>query len=205
MNKNLSLLLLFIFITTAVLAQNKSDIEILSEWMSGSFNSEEQSLNDSSYYNISLEMTRIWNQPNDGYWLYVEQAVADTKDKPYRQRIYHLVEENGIIKSIIYSIPDEKDFVGGWKNPSVFKSLKPAQLKIREGCEVVINRKDENIFIGSTVDDNCVSNLRGATYATTKVVITKNSMISWDQGFTDKGEQVWGAVKGGYVFKKVIN
>jgi len=202
---NRILCIFFIFITTSTFAQSKSDIEILTEWMSGSFNSEEQSLNDSIYFNISLEMTRIWNQPNDGYWLYVEQAVTETKDKPYRQRIYHLIEENGIIKSIIYSIPSEKDFVGGWKNPSVFNSLQPAQLKIREGCEVVIHRKDENTFIGSTVDDNCVSSLRGATYATTKVVITKNSMISWDQGFTDKGEQVWGAVKGGYIFKKVIN
>ncbi|AFH47952.1 Hypothetical protein IALB_0240 [Ignavibacterium album JCM 16511] len=80
--------------------------------MIGSFNSEEQLKNDSDYYNISLEMHRIWPDRNDGYWLHIEQAVASNKDKPYRQRIYHIFEDNGVIKSVIYSIPDEKNFVG---------------------------------------------------------------------------------------------
>lgn len=185
------------------MAQQESDIDILAEWMIGSFSSEEQSLNDSDYFDISLEMRRIWENINNGYWLYVEQAVAETKDRPYRQRIYHLVEEGGMIKSIIYSIPDEKNYIGGWENISLFNSLNPDNLEIRDGCEVIIHRKDQKTFIGSTVDDNCESSLRGAKYATTKVVITEDSMISWDQGFNEKGEQVWGAVKGGYIFKKI--
>jgi hypothetical protein len=27
-------------------------------------------------------------------------------------------------------------------------------------------------------------------------------LLSWDQGFNDKKEQVWGATKGGYAFIK---
>jgi hypothetical protein len=27
-------------------------------------------------------------------------------------------------------------------------------------------------------------------------------MISWDRGYNDAGEQVWGAEKGGYIFLK---
>lgn len=201
--KKLLSLFFVVFLSTQISAQINSDIDVLLSWMNGSFNSEEQSQNDSDYYNISLEMHRIWNNRNDGYWLYVEQAVTANKDKPYRQRIYHIFEDNDGIKSVIYSIPDEKNFVGGWKDISLFDKLSPENLEARDGCEVIIKRKDENTFIGSTVDKNCTSNLRGATYATTEVVITKDKMISWDRGFNDKDEQVWGAEKGGYIFNKL--
>jgi hypothetical protein len=192
------------FLSTISLAQNKKDLEILADWMCGSFNSEEQSLQDSTYYHISLEMHRIWENHSDGFWIYVEQAVAETKDKPYRQRIYQIIEFDGDFKSIIYSIPNAENYAGGYKDISKFNSLTPSQLDIREGCEVIIKRKDENTFIGSTTDDNCLSTLRGAVFATTKVVITENSMMTWDQGFNSNHEQVWGAVKGGYIFNKVI-
>jgi hypothetical protein len=147
-------------------------------------------------------MKKIWNDRKDGYWLYVEQAASQTKDKPYRQRIYHLFLEKGAIISEIYSIPEESKYVGGYKNPQLFDNLSPDSLSARTGCAVIIQRFDENTFIGSTVKKNCTSNLRGASYATTEVKITKDSMISWDRGFNDKDEQVWGAVKGGYIFKK---
>ncbi len=202
MKKIIPLILMIIF-CSHISAQQKSDVDILVSWMIGSFNSEEQSKNDSDYYNISLEMHRIWDERKDGYWLYVEQAVAANKDKPYRQRIYHIYQDGQVIKSIIYTIPDEKNFISGWKNISLFNTLSPAKLEARDGCEVVIKRKDENTFTGSTVDKNCTSNLRGATYATTEVVITKEKMISWDRGLNDKDEQVWGAEKGGYVFNKI--
>jgi len=32
-------------------------------------------------------MVQIWEERTDGYWLYVEQAIAGYQDKPYRQRI----------------------------------------------------------------------------------------------------------------------
>lgn len=201
--KTLCLFFFLIILSIRILPQEKSDLDILVLWMIGSFNSEEQAKNDSDYYNISLEMQRIWNERIDGYWLYVEQSVASSKDKPYRQRIYHLYETDGIIKSIIYSIPDEKKFIGGWKNISAFDKLSPEDLESREGCDVIIKRKDENTFVGNTIDKNCTSNLRGASYATTEVLITKDKMISWDRGFNDKDEQVWGAKKGGYIFQKI--
>jgi hypothetical protein len=201
--KKLSLLFFIWFFSSASYSQNKSDIELLLDWMCGSFNSGQQSLDDSDYYNVALEMHRIWNDRKDGYWIYVEQAISDTKQKPYRQRIYHLVEDDEKIRSIVYTLKDEKKFVGGYNNPSVFDFLNYNEIELKEGCDVIISRKDETTFIGSTVDDNCPSRLSGATYATTKVVIKENVLISWDQGFNQNHEQVWGAVKGGYIFNKI--
>ncbi len=201
MYKLISALLFFIF-SQQFCCQQESDLETLVNWMTGSFNSEAQSLSDSDYYNISLEMHRIWKDRDDGYWLYVEQAVTSTKDKPYRQRIYNIYQDKDVIKSVIYTIPDEKRFIGAWRNVSLFDQLSPSELETRDGCEVIIRRKDDETFVGSTVDKNCASNLRGATYATTEVIICQKQMISWDRGFNEKGEQVWGAAKGGYIFDK---
>jgi CpeT protein len=45
--------------------------------------------------------------------------------------------------------------------------------------------------------------LRGATYATSEVIIKNQQMISWDRGYDSSDRQVWGAEKGGYVFEKI--
>lgn len=201
--KLLNVFLLIALICTHSFAQSEDELNTLLSWMEGSFSSEEQAQNDSDYFNISLEMKRIWGERNDGYWLYVEQAAAETKDKPYRQRIYNLTKVDKSIISIIFSLPNEQEYIGGYKNPELFNKLSPDSLLKRDGCEVLINRLDEYTFLGSTIDDNCPSNLRGAAYATTEVMITKDKMISWDRGSDNKGVQVWGAVKGGYIFKKI--
>jgi hypothetical protein len=36
-------------------------------------------------------------------------------------------------------------------------------------------------------------------------MIDRDKMITWDRGFDENSNQVWGATKGGYVFKKKIN
>ena len=68
--------------------------DTLKTWMTGSFSSALQAQNDSDYYDISLEMHPIWTQAEKEAWLYVEQSLASMKDKPYRQRVYHVFQEN---------------------------------------------------------------------------------------------------------------
>ena len=199
-----SILIIIVFINITAIAQTDSELDLLAGWMEGSFTSEQQSINDSDYYNISLEMKKIWEDRKDGYWLYVEQAVSEMKEKPYRQRIYHLISEDGKIKSCIYSLPSEKNYIGAWKTPGVFNNLNPDSLEIKEGCDVFIRRLDESTFIGSTNGRNCISTRRGAAYATTEVTITKDCLISWDRGFDNEDVYVWGAEKGGYIFKKIF-
>ena len=81
--------------------------------------------------------------------------------------------------------------------------LTPDSLEARDGCEVFLTRDGDGPFVGGTVDRNCPSSLRGASYATTEVRITESGMVSWDQGFDANGNQVWGATAGGYVFDRI--
>ncbi|HDR04273.1 MAG TPA: hypothetical protein ENN84_03365, partial [Candidatus Marinimicrobia bacterium] len=62
---------------------------------------------------------------------------------------------------------------------------------------------NDSTFIGNTKARQCGGSLRGAAYATSEVTITPSRLISWDRGFNSEGEQLWGAVKGGYIFDKI--
>ena len=94
-------LLLVITVTLSSCKQSeteKIDTELneLFALMQGSYNSEKQSIADSTYYNISLHMYPIWKEK--GNWLYVEQAMNSMQEKPYRQRVYE-VKRNAATKT----------------------------------------------------------------------------------------------------------
>lgn len=187
-------------------AGQTSDLARLVNWMSGSFNSAAQAQRDTDYFDISLHMHPIWPQlSNDqqGYWLYVEQAMSARADKPYRQRIYKVEKIDAqTFRSSVFLIPEESKYIGAWRTPQVFDALTPSQLDAREGCAVHLSLQPDGSFQGSTLGKGCESTLRGATYASSKVSINNKGIDSWDQGFNAQDAQVWGATKGGYEFRR---
>ena len=100
----------------------------------------------------------------------------------------------------LVTLKNEKDWIGKWKTPEAFEKLNLADVELKPGCEVVLDRKAENHFAGQTGKGTCPSELRGASYATSIVTISPGKIVSWDQGFDKDGKQVWGAEKGGYIF-----
>lgn len=190
---------LLIFLPLIGTAQSR-ELTCLKKRMSGSFSSERQHRADTAnYFDIRLTMTPIWKGSPDGFWLYVEQAVAGSLDKPYRQRVYHVTEpQPGTFQSAIYTLTEPLRFAG---HPEHVEALSRDSLKLKDGCDVVLRREGKD-FVGGTVGKNCPSDRKGAAYATSKVTIHRKAMVSWDQGFNDKDEQVWGAEKGGYIFRK---
>ncbi len=186
-----------------ILVEEDQDLIELLANMTGSFSSEKQAERDSSYFSISLHMYPIWKE-KEGNWLYVEQALYDKQEAPYRQRIYHISRVNdSVFKSEIYALPNQSLWVCKWETPEVFDKLLQESLLIRKGCEVFLRKTAENTFIGKTAGKTCESKLRGATYATSHVKINEKSIISWNRGFNKKDSLVWGASKRGYVFDKL--
>jgi hypothetical protein len=199
----ISKVLILMLFPIAALAQPKAskDLKKLHRFMLGQFSSEVQSKSDSTYFDIRLSITPIWTDRNDAFWMVVEQATASSLQKPYRQRIYRLTEkEKGVFESAVFTFDKPLRFAG--KAQEINTTLTPDSLQNRTGCEVILKKKDRTSFTGGTVEKNCPSDLRSAKYATSIVTITKDAMLSWDQGFNEKNEQVWGATKGGYLFLK---
>lgn len=193
----------FFVAPVATKAQDFSEnMEQLITWMSGEFNSAEQAKRDTAFMNISLKMTRVWKDKPNGAWFYVEQALASTPDAPYRQRMYfvsEIVEDE--YSSDVYLLPNEKNYIGAWKNPELLGNLTPFELSHKSGCAVILFF-DGFQYGGATSKGICKSELRGATYATSEVAILEDRIASWDRGFNSEDKQVWGSESGAYEFIK---
>jgi hypothetical protein len=198
-----ALLLLLNFNAIAASKITVKDLQMLKSYMTGAFNSELQAKNDSDFYEIHLHMQPIWEKNKDEFWLYVEQAMSTAKEKPYRQRIYHVsIKNDSTIESKVYEMKSPLRFAGAYKNIKLLAQLTPDSLELREGCAIELHLANNNSFTGSTHLQDCNSALRGAKYATSEVSINSNMMVSWDRGWNAENKQVWGAVKGGYQFVK---
>lgn len=170
-------------------------------WMAGHYDSRDQAAADSTYYPIALSMVPIWSERRDGHWLYVEQAMAETPENPYRQRVYRVsAGAAGEVLSAVFTIEQPARFVQGWRNGAL-ASLTEAMLQPREGCTVALRRVQDG-WRGATRGTACASDLRGAAYATAEVMLDATQMRSWDRGYAADGRQVWGANAGPYVFVK---
>jgi len=187
-------------------AGGKASVERLAAMMVGTYSSAEQAAEDPEYRVIELHMVRAWRERTDGVWLYVEQAAATAREKPYRQRVYRLTDlGGGVLKSEVFTLPgDPLRFAGEWKRPNPLPDVKVEELTLRDGCALTLTAGPDGAFAGSTNGSDCASELNGARYATSSARITGKELISWDQGFDAMGKQVWGATKGGYIFKKAL-
>ena len=184
--------------------EDASDLDLLASWMAGTFSSAAQAAEEPEFFEVSLHMAPIWTDRTDGRWLYIEQAVSEHQDRPYRQRVYRLVElAPGLFESQIFTLPDPASVIGVWLTQDPLAERGPGDLEERDGCSILLRRRGEN-FIGSTLASLCTSTLRGAAYATSEVVVTPEGVVSWDRGFAADGSQVWGPTKGGYVFDRIV-
>jgi len=197
------LLLIGMLFSNALRSQEiSSDLQQLADWMTGEFDSSEQAGQDTAYYNISLKMTRIWPEKTNGVYLYVEQALASSPKEPYRQRVYFISQIDDLnYTSDVYTLKEPDKFIGAWKSPENFEGVTVFDLSYKEGCTVFLDY-DGFQYSGKTKEGTCNSDMRGASYATSEVIILPKKLTSWDRGYNDSGEQVWGAEKGAYVFQK---
>jgi CpeT protein len=203
------LAIIFCFCTLAVSAKKKTkisekDLPKIYATMQGFYSSTAQSKADTSYFDIRLKMVPIFTERKNEYWLYVEQAMSSSEDKPYRQRVYQLQWDaaTNSVTSTVYTIKDGEKYYGAWQDGYRLSQIKKEDLELRKGCAIFL-KKVKKGYAGSTNKSDCESNLRGAKYATSIVKIKRKKIISWDQGFDANDKQVWGAVKGGYIFDKI--
>ncbi len=180
------------------------DLFMLKERLIGIFSSEEQSINDPTYFNINVVMRPVWTERRDGYWIYVEQTYAEKPDVPYRQRVYHLFrKDEKTLASQVYDLKKANMLTGEWKKEKPLAHLVPDSLETKSGCIVYIHKNTEGEFYGSTPGKGCITNYKGANYVTSQVYLDEETFFTWDRGFNLQDKQVWGAYNGGYLFKKI--
>jgi hypothetical protein len=192
-----------VLFTSNQYAQNNIDDIALK--MNGRFNTVKQAETDSNFRKISLVMYPLSSLKDSVLWIYVEQALYDKKDKPYRQRFYKLKQEGKMWVSYVYEIKNAENWINYPDNPtSCLTCNYITDAILKKGCEVKLVKSDE-MYIGGTISNQCPSNLYGAVYATSEVRLTQTELFSLDRGYNSAGQQVWGSKHGAYRFEKEEN
>ncbi|MFK7970441.1 MAG: chromophore lyase CpcT/CpeT [Bacteroidia bacterium] len=190
-------------------APEKSEEEIKTERLSalkaamvGNFNSADQAERDTNYFDITLNMSPVWDGEGGKHWLYVEQAVSKMLDRPYRQRVYLLEAlSSDTFRSNVYTLPGPKRFIGSQPGDSIWQTITPDSLELLPGCGLYL-AYENGAFSGATNKEDCLNNWGEAAYATSEVRILGDTLLSWDRGWDSTNTQVWGAENGGYYFIK---
>jgi hypothetical protein len=170
--------------------------------MSGNFSNAAQAHADSSYFCVELHVAPIWTDRADGPWLYLEQATADEPHQPYRQRIYRLVDYGaGVVEGIVFEFAGAPlVYAGAWKDTSRLNALDPSLLLPRMGCTVHLKPAGQDRFVSLLIGNTCHSDLRGAAEVTSEFTLTSGMIETWDRGYNESGEQIWGPRAGPYQF-----
>lgn len=178
------------------------DVERVMTLLTGRFDSSAQSQTSAAYYAVQLHACAVELPDLGERVLYVEQAMMSSLGSPYRQRLYVLTEDEseGTVTSTIYSVLQPERFVGTCAGADVPR-INALDAELRVGCEVIL-RADGDGYTGSTVEKNCESSLNGASYATSEVTLSEDTVLSWDRGYDAMDNQVWGAEAGPYIFDR---
>lgn len=175
---------------------------VLAGWMAGEFSNRAQAAADRDFDAVEMVVAPIWPESERGEWLYVEQARAGMRDRPYRQRVYRLRDrDEGGVRIEVYLLPDPKSFVNAWADAGVFDGLASEDLVLVQGCDLVVKRVDHAEFAGGTEGRNCASTVQGATFAEATLRATPREIEVWERGFDASGKQVWGE-DGPHVFER---
>lgn len=182
----------------------EDNLQQLSVLMEGVFDNERQHKAASAdFLHVVMRICRIWKDRSDGAWYYVEQHLATLPQKPYRQRVYRLRRgERDTLLSEVYMIPQAQDYIGRCGQEKPLGELRPKDLSLREGCEVYLVKKGQGYYEGTTRNNTCPSNLRGAAFVRSWVSVSRDTFLSWDRGLDSAGVQVWGADERPYVFDR---
>ncbi len=191
----------------AVVASARADdspLARLTTALTGNFTTAEQTAIDPTYRHVLLHAVPIWTDHADGPWLYLEQALADAPDLPFRQRVCQLVARaDGVIEQRVFNLANPVAFTGAWRDAARLAKLTLVDLIFQEGCTVFLHEQSDSSFRGATEGSGCVNDIHGAATATAALTVTSRQIISWERGYNAAKAQVWGPLNGGYVFKRV--
>jgi hypothetical protein len=184
-------------------AATEAPAERLYRYLIGAFDSGDQAARDGEFRTIHLAICPADAPELGPRVLYVEQAAAEARDQPYRQRLYVIEDApGGAAVSRVLELRDPGPAIGacGRAAPPRFAA---ADAEERAGCAVTMAwQPAQRAWTGGTRERDCASSLRGAAYATSEVQLDGARLVSWDRGYDAAGAQVWGAVKGPYEFTR---
>jgi hypothetical protein len=182
------------------------NLRLAARYLSGRFSSAEQARGDAAYYDVTLQTCEIAIKPAPGAphplegqkYLYVEQALRG--QDPYRQRVYRLSQEGGLVVSSIHKlIPHAEITLRGYCGAASHPPILATAL-VDSDCAVTLSRFGDALA-GGTPPEGCPNNFRGAKTVSSEVRLSRKGIDAWDRAWDGNGRQVWGPKHGPYEFR----
>ncbi len=141
--------------------------------------------------------------PTDSVYLYQEQALSNNLGQPYRQRFLEIkISADGqMVESKSYKPSDPQTSVGLCSKSSAEKTLSLSAIG-EYVCSVLLTPIEEG-YQGETPPGGCRANVRGAVKINNTIILHSTGMDTWDRGYDEAGNQVWGAENEGYQYRWV--
>ncbi|RAL41456.1 hypothetical protein DM860_010250 [Cuscuta australis] len=184
---------------------------IVAQSLCGEKFSKEQAARDpDSYFNLRWLSCPVSDMADGSKVLYLEQAFQRTTHKPFRQRFFMVKpcpeEMKCDVEVNTYAIRDADEYKNFCDRP---KDQRPQPEEvigdISEHLTTIHLKRCERgkrcLYEGST-PDGFPNTWNGASYCTSELAVLKNNEIhSWERGYDESGNQVWGVKGGPYEFK----
>ncbi len=187
--------------TSADTAPPFSARDALARYLTGTFDSADQAAENRAYYAVQFQACAAPDTGLGEVVLYIEQALMDDLDAPYRQRLYVLeAGEDSAVTAVskVYEWGRDTAYIGYCRGAEVTDWGEPSYI---EGCDVSLDW-DGSGFVGGTAVGTCASALYDEDYTTSEVTLNEAYLESWDRGWYSDGTQVWGAEDGPYHFTR---
>jgi hypothetical protein len=190
--------------TSSTLEQQAEEVAAL---LSGKMDTSAQAIANPKAPNVQMTTCRIellTRTDPQSIFLYQEQAMSTSLDKPYRQRFLQISPSSlsQSVRSRSYKPTDPARWSGlcNRASDSIERTVNLSDLGTPV-CNVFLKRVDTG-YMGNTPIDGCPANVRGAVRITNHIELTPNRMNTWDRGFDAQGKQVWGAKTESYQFRR---
>ncbi|KAH9770328.1 chromophore lyase CRL [Citrus sinensis] len=185
---------------------------IVADSLSGEkFSKEQASRDPDNFFNIRMLTCPAAEMVDGSKLLYLEQAFWRTPQKPFRQRFYMVKPCPKELKCDVevssYAIREVEEYKNFCDRPRDQRPLPEEVIgDIGEHLTTIHLRRCDRgkrcLYEGSTPPGGFPNSWNGATYSTSELAVLKNNEIhTWDRGFDDDGNQVWGVKAGPYEFK----
>ena len=133
-----------------------ADLARVAAWMAGEFDTFAQVARDAAagaaYKHVGAVLRVVpvagAGLPGPGQAFYLEQALAESEDKPYRQRVVLLTRLDGRLVNRLYRLKQPEAFVGAWREPARLAGLAREELQLDEGCDLFWTRASDTRFTG---------------------------------------------------------
>lgn len=175
------------------------------------FSTEQAARDPMTYFNLRMLTCPATVLTDGSRVLYFEQAFWRTPEKPYRQRFYKVKPCPNEMKCDVevgsFAVRDIEEYRNFCDRP---KNQRPQPEEVvgdmAEHLTTVYlsrcKRGQRCLYEGSTPLGGFPNSWNGATHCTSELSILRNGEVhSWDRGYDDEGNQVWGVREGPYEFK----